>query len=92
MEKDGRRAGYTEVLYCSDSDGMFTFKKLLSFVGPAFFISVGYLDPGNCMYSVMVVFLWCEEGLSVVEKVSACEQAQRYAPIASQHSHIHRGD
>lgn len=31
------------------SDEPFTFKQLASFVGPAFFVSVGYLDPGNCM-------------------------------------------
>lgn len=31
----------------SQEDSKFTFKKLFSFVGPAFFVSVGYLDPGN---------------------------------------------
>ena len=27
----------------------FTFKKCIQFIGPGFLVSVGYLDPGNCM-------------------------------------------
>ena len=26
----------------------FSWRKFLSFVGPGFFISIGYIDPGNC--------------------------------------------
>jgi hypothetical protein len=26
----------------------FSFTKLFAFIGPAFFVSIGYLDPGNC--------------------------------------------
>jgi hypothetical protein len=28
----------------------FSWRKLLSFVGPGFFISIGYIDPGNCTF------------------------------------------
>lgn len=31
-------------------DSNFTFKKCIQFIGPGFLVSVGYLDPGNCMY------------------------------------------
>lgn len=30
-----------------EQNSKFSFKKLLSFIGPGFFISVGYVDPGN---------------------------------------------
>jgi len=28
----------------------FSWSKLAAFIGPAFFVSIGYLDPGNCLH------------------------------------------
>lgn len=35
----------------------FSWRKLLAFVGPAFFVSIGYLDPGNCTRVFLFTFL-----------------------------------
>lgn len=48
--KDDREKSTTQAVVDIEVDEKFSWKRFLQFIGPGFFISIGYIDPGNCAY------------------------------------------